>query len=148
MANTDLSDRDTRAWLFFVTAFALHAIDEALTGFLDLYNPLVLDLRHSLGFFPMPTFSFILWIVLLAVAIGVGYVVTPLVRRGGRFMRLVMTIASVIMILNALGHTIGSIYFDRILPGFWSSPVLFIAAVNLLVRAVRWRGKRTTALGS
>ena len=135
-------NNSTRAWLLLVTALLLHAIDEAVTDFLGFYNPLVLDLRHSLGFFPMPTFSFAAWITLLAVAITTGYAVTPLVRRGGRFMWLVMTVASVVMLLNALGHTIGSIYFARILPGFWSSPILFASAVYALTCV----GKSDTAL--
>ncbi len=139
MTRTKLSDKNTRAWLFLVTAFLLHAIDEAATHFLDFYNPLVLDLRHSLGFFPMPTFTFIPWVALLAFAITLGFAVTPLVRRGVRFMRLVLTVAGVIMLLNALGHTLGSVYFGRVLPGFWSSPVLFVAATYALTRAVRWK---------
>src|SRR4029077_18804425 len=41
------------AWIVFCGALALHVTDEALTGFLSVYNPTVLALRQQLGFWPM-----------------------------------------------------------------------------------------------
>src|SRR5947207_12200454 len=46
------------AWILMCAALAIHVIDEALTGFLAVYNPTVLALRDKLGFWPMPTFQF------------------------------------------------------------------------------------------
>lgn len=57
-----LNNRNVLAWLLLVTALALHVFDEATTGFLPLYNEVVLGLRERLGFFPMPTFTFPGWI--------------------------------------------------------------------------------------
>jgi hypothetical protein len=37
------------AWLFLCVAFCAHVADEALTGFLDVYNPTVLAVRAQLG---------------------------------------------------------------------------------------------------
>ena len=49
------------AWLWLVVALALHVIDEASTGFLDVYNPTVRALRERFGWFPMPEFRFDVW---------------------------------------------------------------------------------------
>jgi hypothetical protein len=45
--------RYMRAWLLLVGALAVHVLDEALTNFLDFYNPLVLSIRSQLPWFPM-----------------------------------------------------------------------------------------------
>ncbi|PYT53157.1 MAG: hypothetical protein DMG43_09725 [Acidobacteria bacterium] len=37
-----------RAWLFLCLAFAAHVTDEALTGFLAVYNPTILAVRAQL----------------------------------------------------------------------------------------------------
>jgi hypothetical protein len=41
------------------------------------------------------------------------------------------------MIANALGHIVGSIYFGRLIPGFWSSPLLLPAAVYVSLRGFK-----------
>jgi hypothetical protein len=127
-------------WLVLVGAVAVHVTDEALTGFLDFYNPLVRDLRVRLGFFPMPTFTFGPWIGGLTVAILCGTVFTLRVQKGGRLPRIVCGVLSVLMLGNALGHLAGSVYFGRLLPGFWSSPLLLAASTWMLrhVIAGRW----------
>ena len=51
-----------RAWILLCLALALHVFDEARTGFLDVYNPTVLAMRERLGWWPMPTFSFGVWL--------------------------------------------------------------------------------------
>ena len=42
---TAIDRRHLRAWRLLVGALAPHVLDEALTGFLDFYNPLVLSIR-------------------------------------------------------------------------------------------------------
>jgi len=39
-------------------AFGLHVVDEALTDFLSVYNPIVRAVRARLPFLPLPTFTF------------------------------------------------------------------------------------------
>jgi hypothetical protein len=129
-------NRNATAWLLMVSAVAIHVIDEAMTGFLSFYNPQVLALRERLGFFPMPTFTFWPWISGLTVAVLLGFALTPIVRRGGTVIRIVCGVLSVLMIGNACGHMLGSIYFGRLLPGFWSSPLLFVASIWMLTRVV------------
>ena len=131
-----LREKNTLAWVLLVTALALHIFDEASTNFLDFYNPLVLRLRENLGFFPMPTFEFGVWISGLIMVVLIGFLLTLLVKRGGLFIRIFATVIGLIMILNGLGHMLGSVYFGRILPGFWSSPFLFVAAVWMVIRGV------------
>jgi hypothetical protein len=76
-------------------ALAIHVTDEALTGFLAVYNPTVLALRAKLPFFPMPTFEFREW------------------------------------------RTVSTVEFPRPAPGFYSSPLLFAAAIYAWVQLRR-----------
>ena len=130
--------RHQRAWLFLATALALHVLDEALTGFRSFYNPLVLQMRAALGWFPMPTFTFWPWLVGLVTLIVVLFLLTPAVRRGADGTRVASWVLAVIMLFNGLGHLLGSVYFQRWLPGATSSPLLLIASVQLM-RATRAR---------
>ena len=132
-----LSNRNAVAWVLLASAVALHVWDEALTHFLPFYNGLVESLRERLGFFPLPTFSFKLWLGGLIVGVGAGYALTPIVARGGRIIRIVTIVLGILMVSNALGHLLGSVYFGRLLPGVWSSPVLLTAAIYVLVRGIR-----------
>jgi hypothetical protein len=48
-----------RPWFALTIAFALHMVDEAATGFLNVYNPTVTAMRARFSWFPMPTFGFL-----------------------------------------------------------------------------------------
>jgi hypothetical protein len=120
-----------RAWLLLVAALAVHVIDEALTDFLGFYNPLVLAIRNEIPWFPMPTFTFGVWLVGLAVAVAVLALLAPAVRRGGAGTRLASWTFAVIMFMNGLGHLAGSVYFQRWLPGVTSAPLLLAASAGL-----------------
>ena len=130
-------NRNAIAWLVMVTSVGIHVTDEALTDFLSFYNPLVRALRARLGFFPMPTFTFPIWITGLTLAVLIGFALTRVVAHGGRTIRIVCGILSVLMIGNACGHMLGSVYAGRILPGFWSSPLLFTTSIWMMTRVVR-----------
>lgn len=127
-----LRNRLSRGWLILTAAFALHIIDEATTGFLPFYNDLVLTLRENLGFFPMPTFEFAVWIGLLISGLIVCILLTPLIARAKGAFKIPIAIFAVIMTLNGCGHIGGSIYFGRILPGFSSSFLLIPGGIYLL----------------
>jgi hypothetical protein len=126
-------DRKSTAWLLLTTALAVHVIEEAVNGFLPFYNDLVLSIRESLGFFPMPTFSFAVWIGGLILLVLICYVITPLVGRARGYYRIPIVIFGVIMIVNGCWHIIGSVYFARLLPGFWSSFLLIPGAIYLIM---------------
>jgi len=134
-----------RAWITLACALALHVTDEALTGFLSVYNPTVLALRSRLGWWPMPTFAFREWLIGLTVLVGVLFLLSPLFFRGGRPIRPLAWVFAALMIGNGMAHTIGtiagrtvaSVSFPRPMPGFWSSPFLIAAAVWLIVQLKR-----------
>ncbi len=145
-----------RPWLLLCAAVALHVTDEALTGFLSVYNPTALEIRRTLGWtsFP-PVFTFAGWISGLAIGIVLLVLLAPLAFAGSRVFRPIATGFALLMVLNGLGHTAGTIFgrsfpdirFSRPMPGFWSSPFLIAASVYLLVatrpRAAPRRGSRS-----
>jgi uncharacterized protein with HXXEE motif len=139
-----LPERHARAWLFLVAALALHVLDEALTGFLDFYNPLVRQLRESLGFWPMPTFTFGVWLSGLVALVVILTVLTPTVRRGATGTRLVSWVLAVIMLGNGIAHLAGSVYYRRWLPGATSAPLLLVASIRLM-NATLARSRRADA---
>jgi len=139
-----------RAWVVLCFALALHVFDEATTGFLGVYNPTVLALRERFGWWPMPTFEFGEWLAGLIVACMVLLALTGAVARGAKGTRAAAYVFAILMLLNAAGHTLGTVFgrtvasvtFARPAPGFWSSPIMAAAAVYLLVQLHRSRHKR------
>ncbi len=96
--------RQMQAWLLLVGALAVHVIDEALTGFLDFYNPLVLSIRSQIPWFPMPTFTFGVWLTGLVFLVVVLASLVPVVRRGGIVGSFVSCLLSAIMLANSAHH--------------------------------------------
>lgn len=129
-------------WLALCAAFALHILDEALTGFLKIYNPTVIALRQRWAWFPMPTFEFRAWLVGLTIACILFICLTPLAYAGARALRPLAWFFALIMLLNGLGHTLFSIMgrtvetvtFPRPAPGFYSSPALLAASIWMMAR--------------
>jgi multisubunit Na+/H+ antiporter MnhE subunit len=129
-------------------ALAVHVADEALTGFLTVYNPTVLALRAKLGFWPMPTFTFQQWLTGLAAGILLLALLSPFAFQNERWIRPIFYFVAIVTgILNALGHTmatiigqtVSTIRFARPAPGFYSSPLLLVAAMYALVQLRRTR---------
>jgi hypothetical protein len=131
------------AWVALTMALALHVADEALTGFLPLYNEIVASMQESVPWLPLPTFTFRVWLTGLTALILVLLALSPLVFRGYGWLRPVAYALGTIMVANAIGHTVASFYWRLWAPGVYSSPTLFIAAVALLVTTRRT--KSTTA---
>jgi hypothetical protein len=133
-------------------ALALHVTDEATTGFLDVYNPTVIALRAKLGWWPMPTFQFRDWLFGLIAACVVLLGLSVMVFRGTRWILGFAYFFAIVMLLNAAGHTLATIFgrtvsavtFPRPAPGFWSSPPMAAAAIYLLVQLRRTRGATHT----
>ena len=130
------------AWLTLCLAFVLHVVDEAATGFLSVYNPTVIAVRERFPWFPMPTFQYGKWLAGLIIANLVLLALAPLAFRGARWLRPIAYAFAVIMLLNGVGHTLGtifgrtvaSIHFARPMPGFYSSPALLAASFYMLFR--------------
>lgn len=134
-----------RAWVALTVAFALHVVDEASTGFLNVYNPTVAALRDRWNWFPMPLFGFREWLVGLIVAVAVCSTFTPVAARNARWLRPLAWIYALIMLFNSfghtivtiLGHTVEAITVSRPAPGFYSSPLLLIGSVWLIVSLIK-----------
>jgi hypothetical protein len=137
-----------RAWLFLTIAIALHVIDEALTGFLPLYNSIVESLRESYSWIPLPTFSFSNWLTGLIIGILILFSLSPLVFAGNRYLRPVSYVLGVLMVGNALGHVGASLYWGALAPGVLSSPILLLAALALLVATSRVKPSPDSRAGS
>ena len=136
------------AWILIWTALAFHVADEALNGFLYIYNPTVVALREKLGWGPMPTFTFEVWLAGLITGIGILVPLTPFAIRNAGWLRpLIYFCAIVLCIANAcghtlatvFGHTVSTVHFSRPAPGFISSPLLVFAGVYALVQLRRTR---------
>jgi hypothetical protein len=119
------------AWVGLVAALALHVADEAATDFLGFYNPLVRSIRSSQPWFPMPTFTFDVWLTGLVALIVALAAMTPWIGREGVGARFAAAMLCAIMLLNGIGHLAGSAYFGRWLPGTTSAPVLIVASAWL-----------------
>ena len=130
------------AWILLCLAFCSHVADEALTGFLNVYNPTVIAMRDRLSWFPMPTFQYREWLLGLIVANLVLLALTPFAYQNARGLRPLAYFYAGVMLLNGLGHTVftvlgrtvASVQFPRPAPGFYSSPFLLITSIYLFMR--------------
>ena len=138
MKQNDIGIRRWRsAWLALGCALALHVTDEALSGFLPVYNRVVIGLRERHGWVPFPTFTFRVWLAGLIVAVVTLFALTPLITREREWLRVVSLILAVIMFGNGLVHIAASLWWHTFAPGVYSAPLLLVAAIALFVRAKR-----------
>jgi len=143
----DLYRRLGIAWILMWAALALHVIDEALNGFLYIYNPTVLALRETLGWWPMPTFSFEGWLAGLTAGIGILVALTAFAFRNAVWLRPFVYMCAIVCIANACAHTLATIFgrtvstvhFSRPAPGFVTAPILLFAGIYALVQLRRTR---------
>ena len=125
------------AWISLVLAIALHVVDEAMTDFLPFYNSIVDALRQSYAWVPLPTFTFSTWITGLTIGVLVLLGLSPLAFAGRHGLRPLAYFLSVLMVANALGHIAASVYLREMAPGVYSSPILLVAAVVLMIKTYR-----------
>ena len=118
------------AWVLLCGTLAIHVADEALTGFLDLYNPAV----AAMGL-PRLEFTFSVWITLLALAIIGSLVLSYWVRRGTWWTVHASYIFAFLMLANGLAHLSFSIHSRAWMSGAYTSPLLVAAALNLWIAA-------------
>lgn len=130
------------AWIGLCLALAIHVTDEAMTGFLEFYNPTVSAIREQVPFLPIPTFRFDVWIAGLGVGILILFGLSFFVFQKARWMIPTSLILGSLMMLNGLIHICGSLYFGQLMPGVYSSPLLMAAAGCLLVAAFQARRLR------
>jgi hypothetical protein len=124
-----------RAWLGLTIVLGLHVFDEALTGFLALYNPIVRQARAVFGWWPMPEFTFGVWLTGLIVLVGVLLALSPFAFRGAPAMRVAAYPYATIMLLNGIAHLAASVYLGRWAPGATTAPLLIASSLWLFKRA-------------
>jgi hypothetical protein len=124
-----------RAWVALTLSLAAHVADEALTGFLDVYNPIVRSVHDRVWWFPMPTFTFEVWITGLCVLVIVLFALSPLAFRRSPVARILAFPYAAIMTLNGVGHLFGSIYLQRWAPGTTTAPLLIASSAWLASEA-------------
>ena len=128
------------AWLALAAALALHVTDEALTGFLDVYNPTAVAIRERLPWLLLPIFRFDVWLAGLIGGILLLAVLAPAAFHGNRYLRRAGYALAVLMLANGGSHilatvavrSVAGVRFPRPMPGFWSSPLLIAASLWLL----------------
>jgi len=144
----EIAHRDRKlgiAWVALCLSLVLHVVDEASTGFLSVYNPTVTALRERFPWFPMREFQCGDWLTGLVVANLILLALTPFAFRGAQWLRPLAYVFAIVMVLNGMGHTLGtifgrtvaSVHFARPMPGFYSSPVLLAASIYMLFRLRR-----------
>ena len=114
-------------------ALAIHVADEALTDFLGVYNPAVVAIRERFPAIALPTFTFETWIALLIFAVVALAVASYFVWKGRWAMRPISYVFAIVMLLNGLLHIAWSIYVGKLMPGVYSSPLLLIASIALII---------------
>ena len=132
--------RVVHAWLLLNAAFGLHFYEEATTGFLPIYNQTVAAIRARVPGLPLPAFSRRQWFTSIGAGVGLLLAITPGLFCARHWANSVACIVSGVMIGNALLHIAGSIRgrtfqsvrFARPMPGFYSSPLLLAASLELL----------------
>ncbi len=145
MNHDKVTIRWAKSWACLAAALGLHVADEALTGFLPLYNSVIASLRDTYGWVPFPTFTFPIWLGGLITLVVVLLALTPLVLRGYRWLRGLSYFLGVIMVANAIGHISASIWLREFAPGVYSSPVLLLAAIALMITTVQSRHARQSS---
>ena len=114
-------------------ALAIHVVDEALTDFLAVYNPAVLAVRERYPSLPLPEFTFETWLSLLIFAILALVAASYFVWKGRWAMRPISHVFAFVMLLNGLLHISWSISAWKLMPGVYSSPLLLVASIALIV---------------
>lgn len=120
-------------------SLAIHVADEALTGFLPVYNSIIEGTRKEYTWLPLPTFTFRAWLSGLIVGVLLIFALTPLAFRGDRILRPVSYILGVMMIGNGSLHIGASFLWGEAAPGVYSAPLLIISSLLLLAALFRSR---------
>jgi hypothetical protein len=122
-------------------ALAIHIVDEVVTDFFTFQTQAILDLREQYPWLPLPVFTFENWLALLIFAVVSLSAVSAFVWYGAWAMRPISYAFAGFMFLNGLLHIFISIYMRELISGVYTSPLLLVASVILIVstRAHKWK---------
>lgn len=133
------------AWLLLCLALAIHVAEEALTGFLPVYNLAAQAIRGLFPFLLVPTFSLTVWLSATIGLVAALAALAPLAYRGFGIMRVATIGLALVVLANVTGHVGGSIFAGALMPGVYSTPLLAAAGIYGLVVAWRWEVGRSAA---
>ena len=133
-----------RAWLYLCAHVAAHAVEEAINGFVTVWNPFLASVRARTGL-PLPQFAFDDWLTALVIGILALTAMTPLVARGVRGFRVASYVFAGLMIANGVNHLASPLYLGQFLPGQFTSPLLIMASIWLILVARRLSHPATPA---
>jgi uncharacterized protein with HXXEE motif len=136
------ANRFGKAWLFLSLFLLFHIVDEALNGFLPVYNENILRLRAMTGI-PFPTFTFPFWFTALVFVDIWLLFLSRYALQGKRMMILFAYLFAIIMLANGLAHLVGSFYLQQWIPGIITAPFLVYGAMNLLVATLKMNNIKT-----
>ena len=130
-----LRRRHWLAWMGLCVALAVHVADEALTGWLDWYNPTVRAIheQYPLVSILLPVITFEVFLSLLIFAVVMLTAVSYFVWKGRWAMRPISHVFAVVMLTNGLVHIAHSLYMRQLMPGVYTSPLLLIASIVLII---------------
>jgi hypothetical protein len=120
------------SWILLTIAFTLHVIDESVFDFLPFYNSVVMNAKEKFTFFPFPDFTFQVWLSGLIVVLLILYLLSPFAIQSRRWIVYFSLFYGAIMLFNGILHIIASSYFQKVIGGLYSSPLLIIASIFLL----------------
>ena len=131
-----LRRRHWLAWMVMCGALAVHVADEALTGWLDWYNPTVRAIHEQYPMFLLPillpTLTFEIFLSLLIFAVVTLTAASWFVWKGRWAMRPISHVFAVVMLTNGIFHIGHSIYMRKLMPGVYTSPLLLAASIALI----------------
>ena len=132
-SRTNIRRRHWLAWIALCAALALHVLDEAVTDFLGVYNPIFHAIRERHPLIMLPIFTFNIWLSLLIFAVIALAGVSVFVWKGRWAMRPISYVFAAVMFANGLLHIAHSIYKWKLMPGVYTSPLLLATAIVLIV---------------
>ena len=125
-----------RAWLYVCLHLAAHGVEEALHGFVDVWNPFLASVRARTAL-PLPHFVYGDWLTVLVIGVAALTGMTPLVARGVRGFRIGSYVFAILMIVNGVNHLASPLYLGRFLPGQFTSPLLILTSIWLMLETRR-----------
>ncbi len=129
--------RWTIAWFVLCVVLALHIAEEAASGDYRAYGQSLDLLRQFFPQLPIPQFSFTVWLVDIAGAIIVLFLLTGLVHNNLQIMRAASYALAVFTTANAMLHILLSLASDQVLAGTLTSPPLLAASLFLFLSIPR-----------
>lgn len=125
------------AWIILTLALTLHVLDEALNDFLSIYNPLVELINNRIAFTFFPIFSTMEWLTGLTIVIIILFGLSFFAYHKKKWIVYLSYFYGILMLLNGMGHILGSFYYSKLIAGVYTSPLLLVGSIYLIWSAIK-----------